>query len=611
MNAAARDLTAGDFLELAFREAQKGVDRFKRINQQLQIAKRMKFMVSRASSIKARLGAVVGKPEAVVKHVRKGGVKNAHELRRQINYLTVRAEGVLDIRDNGVTPLDADQVSDLIETWAEDFNGKTNYGYTRHMIVSFPEGTYPDAAHEAGLEFADRLFGSGDFGDTWDYLTVFHNDTDNPHVHIVVSNRGVEHGQWLAMGMSSEMNIDVQRAIQVEVAEEYGIELTATTRLERGLRQEVETDTWKVQAGMSVVESTPEVEVTARDMAADVMTLSIARMSDLFDERANAVKDRIEEFAIQLVESEEPMVSRMEHLLDQAHHFDDYGEPGDPSYVSPEVMSNLRRHIELGGSEETITPELKAQVIAHISEVRDNEQSHPYLSALADFVDDKEFQGSADYASASRRYEVYMQDTLGEGAYEDFQTQTKDLLQSIDKMEGLAREVDDPHLRVAMDIQIGELKGDVADLRTNDPDLQAFIIEDRRYSTMMGMGTAEMDVLDYPEADKWAAFRKEVTDTASSYGLDGEAFVARFGDHQNVTLGTTMGWRSDDILTATAHFQAQGLSDSHDRAEAVVDELHQLASSKIIAISEELSDVHARAMHPLLQGRGDDDGHSL
>ncbi|SMO83021.1 relaxase/mobilization nuclease domain-containing protein [Ruegeria faecimaris] len=611
MNAAAHGLTAGDFLELAFREAQKGVDHSKRISQQLQTAKRMKFMVSRASSIKARLGAVVGKPEAVVKHVRKGGVKNAHELRRQINYLTVRAEGVLDIRDNGVTPLDADQVSDLIETWAEDFNGKTNYGYTRHMIVSFPEGTYPDAAHEAGLEFADRLFGSGDFGDTWDYLTVFHNDTDNPHVHIVVNNRGVEHGQWLAMGMSSEMNIDVQRSIQVEVAEEYGIELTATTRLERGLRQEVETDTWKVQAGMSVVETTPDVEVTARDMAADVMTLSIARMSDLFDERANAIKDRIEEFAIKLVEGEEPMVSRMEHLLDQAHHFDDYGEPGDPSYVSPEVMSNLRRHIELGGSEETIAPELKAQVVAHISDVRDNEQSHLYLSALADIVDDKEFQGSADYAPASRRYDVYMQDTLGEGAYEDFQTQTNELLRSMDKMEGLAREVDDPHLRVAMDIQIGELKGDVADLRTNDPDLQAFIIEDRRYSTMMGMGTAEMDVLDYPEADKWAAIRKEVTDTASSYGLDGEAFVARFGDHQNVTLGTTMGWRSDDISTATAHFQAQGLSDSHDRAEAVVDELHQLASSKIIAISEELSDVHAHATHPLLQGHGDDDGHSL
>ncbi|WP_282121160.1 relaxase/mobilization nuclease domain-containing protein [Ruegeria atlantica] len=611
MNAAAHGLTAGDFLELAFREAQKGVDRSKRINQQLQTAKRMKFMVSRASSIKARLGAVLGKPEAVVKHVRKGGVNNAHELRRQINYLTVRAEGVLDIRDNGVTPLDADQVSDLIETWAEDFNGKTNYGYTRHMIVSFPEGTYPDAAHEAGLEFADRLFGSGDFGDTWDYLTVFHNDTDNPHVHIVVNNRGVERGQWLAMGMSSEMNIDVQRSIQVEVAEEYGIELTATTRVERGVRQEVETDTWKVQAGMSVVESTPEVEVMARDMAADVMTLSIARMSDLFDERANAVKDRIEEYAIMLVEGEEPMVSRMEHLLDQAHHFDDYGEPGDPSYVSPEVMSNLRRHIELGGSELTIAPELKAKVVAHISDVRDNEQSHPYLSALADIVDDKAFQASADYAPAARRYEVYMQDTLGEGAYEDFQTQTKDLLQSIDKMEGLAREVDDPHLRVAMDIQIGELKGDVADLRTNDPDLQAFIIEDRSYSTMMGTGTAEMDVLDYPEADKWAAIRNEVSDTASSYGLDGEAFVARFGDHQNVTLGTTMGWRSDDISTAAAHFQAQGLSDSHDRAEAVVDELHQLASSKIIAISEELSEVHAHATHPLLQGRGDDDGHSL
>ena len=101
MNAAAHDLTAGDFLELAFREAQRGVDRSKRINQQLQTAKRMKFMVSRASSIKARLGAVVGKPEAVVKHVRKGGVKNAHELRRQISKASELEEAIKAKRAGG------------------------------------------------------------------------------------------------------------------------------------------------------------------------------------------------------------------------------------------------------------------------------------------------------------------------------------------------------------------------------------------------------------------------------------------------------------------------------------------------------------------------------
>lgn len=609
MNVAARNLTAGDFLELAFREAQKGVDRSKQITQQLQVAKRMKFMISRASSIKARLGAVVGKPEAVVKHVRKGGVKNAHELRRQINYLTVRAEGLLDIRDNGVTPLDVHQVSDLIETWAEDFNGKTNFGYTRHMIVSFPEDTYPDAAHEAGLEFADRLFGSGDFGDTWDYLTVFHNDTDNPHVHIVVNNRGVEHGQWLAMGMSSDMNIDVQRAIQVEVAEGYGIELTATTRLERGLRQEVETDTWKVQAGLSLVESTPDVEATAHDMAGDVMTLSIARMSDLFDERANAISEKIEEFAIQLVEGDEPMGSRMEHLLDQAHHFDDYGEPGDPEYKSPELMRELRQHVELGGDEETISSDLKARVIQHIDAHQHIEQSGGTLSAMADIVDHKDYQASENYAPPAVRYDAYMRDTLGEDARDNWSKKSADILQSIEKMEGLAREVKDPHLRVSMDIQIGELKGDVANMRPNDPDLQAFIIEDRRYSALMD--TAEMDVLDYPQAAEWFEIRMDVTETATSYGLDGEAFIARFGDHHNVTLGTTMGWRSDDISTTAAHFNSQGLPDSYERAEAVVDELHQIASTRIIAISEELSEVHAHATHPLLEGRGDDDGHSL
>ncbi|WP_377194340.1 relaxase/mobilization nuclease domain-containing protein [Ruegeria meonggei] len=604
MTAPSLDLTVGDLFELAFREAQKGVDESKRISQQLQTAKRMKFMISRASSIEARLGAVVGKPEAVVKHVRKGGVKSARELRRQVNYLTVRAEGVLDIRDNGVTPLDADQVSDLIESWADDFNGKTNFGYTRHMIVSFPEGTYPDAAHHAGLEFADRVFGGGEFSDTWDYLTVFHNDTDNPHVHIVVNNRGVEHRQWLAMGMTSEMNIDRLRSIQVEVAEQFGIELAATTRLERGLRHEVPTDTWQVQAGMSVVESTPEIEAKARDAAADVMALSIARMSDLFDERANAISEKIEEFAIQLIEGDTPVVSKMEHLLDQAHHFDDYGEPDDPSYVSPELMKGLRQHVDLGGDLETIDPDLRTRVVDHIAQVRDNEQSHPHISALADIADYKDFQTSNDYVTGPSRYAQYMQDQLGEDVFVKLEEQTTDVLKSIESMEGLAHEVENPHLRASMDVRIGELKGEVADLRPYDADLQAFTIEDNRYTNTMS--AAELDALDPTEAEKWLAVREEIMETANSYGLNGDTFLARYNGHENVPLGTTMTWRSEDISTAAAHFSIQGVPDSYQRAEAVVGELHQVASRRVAEVVQEIAHVREQAAHT-----HEDDGHSL
>jgi hypothetical protein len=406
------------------------------------------------------------------------------------------------------------------------------------------------------------------------------------------------------MGMSSDMNIDAQRAIQVEVAEGYGIELTATTRLERGLRQEVETDTWKVQAGMSVVESTPEVEMKARDAAVDVMTLSIARMSDLFDERSNAVKQKIEEFAIQLVEGDTPMVSRLEHLLDQADHFDDYGAPGDPDYHSPALMQDLRQHLANGGDLETIDPDLKAQVVAHINEVRDKERSHPHVSALADIVDYKEFQASSDYNSASSRYVVYMEDQLGKDAFVKLDEQTSDILSSIENMEGLAQEVESPHLRASMEIQIGELKGDVADLRPYDPDLQAFIIEDNRYTN--SMSAAELDALDPTEAEKWLAVRKDIVDSATRYGLDGEAFLARFGDQDNVPLGTTMAWRSDDILTSAVHLKSMGVPDSYERAEASVGELHQIASTKVAEVVRKVAHVREQATHT-----HEDDGHSL
>ncbi len=604
MTTAALDLTAADLFELAFREAQKGIDQSRRVDVQLQTARRMKFLISRASSVKARLGAVFGKPEAVVKIVRKGGVKNAQELRRQINYLTVRAEGVLDIRDNGVMPLDADQVGDLIESWADGFSGKTNYGYTRHMIVSFPEGTYADAAHEAGLEFAERVFGSGDFGDTWDYLTVFHNDTENPHVHLVVNCRGVDHGHWLKTGMTSEMNIDRLRSIQVEVAEQFGIELGATTRLERGLRHEVETDTWKVQAGMSVVETTSDIETKARDAAGDVMALSIARMSDLFDVRANAVKEKIEEFAIQLIEGDAPVVSRLEYLLNQANHFDDYGEPGDPSYVSQPIMDALNEHHHSGADIETLDPDLKAQVIAHINEVRNDEQSHPHLSALADIVGDSDFQTSDDYVTASSRYVRYMQDHLGEDAFVTLQEQTTEILKSIDNMENLAREVEDPRLRAAMDVQIGELKGEVADLRPYDPDLQVFTIQDGRYTT--SLSAAQLDALDPTEAEKWLAVREEIVGSANGFGLDGNAFLARYNDHETVTLGTTMVWRLADISTAAAHLRDRGLPDSYQRAESVVGELHQVASRRIAEVVQEIVQVREQVAHSR-----EDDGHGL
>ena len=144
------DFTAAELIKEAFRgragrEAKTGAI--------AQAINRMRFTLGRSSSLKAQLGAVSGKPEAVVKNIRKGGVRSAKELRRQIKYLTDRDYGKEEILYNGKEAMSAKRVDDLISRWSERFEGRQNNGYTRHMIVSFPEGANPDAAREAGLQF--------------------------------------------------------------------------------------------------------------------------------------------------------------------------------------------------------------------------------------------------------------------------------------------------------------------------------------------------------------------------------------------------------------------------------------------------------------------------
>lgn len=203
-------------------------------------------------------------------------------------------------------------------------------------------------------------------------------------------------------------------------------------------------------------------------------------------------------------------------------------------------------------------------------------------------------------------------------SFETLDEQTKDIMESIKNMEDLANQVVDPHLRARMDAQIGELKGDVADLRPYDVDLQSFIIDDNRYTT--ALSADELDALEPSEATKWLSVREEIVETANSCGLDGDKFVARFNDHETLTLGTTMAWRGEDITAANAHFESQGIADSHERAESVISELHQIASSKVAEVVQDIlhtleETAHAReqATHTLDQNSHgiDDDGHDL
>ncbi|MEO1614170.1 MAG: relaxase/mobilization nuclease domain-containing protein, partial [Pseudomonadota bacterium] len=132
-------------------------------------------------------------------------------------------------------PVDAAEAAKMQVSWGMDKPGEARVAQTSHFVVSFPEGTDRDAAERAGRAWAEEMFESGRFGDQWDYYTAYHRDTAYPHIHVVVSRRGMENGDWLKVSNRGALNFDALREVQVEVSEREGIFLEASPRLARGV----------------------------------------------------------------------------------------------------------------------------------------------------------------------------------------------------------------------------------------------------------------------------------------------------------------------------------------------------------------------------------------
>lgn len=201
------------------------------------------------------LGALRGTPEAMVKVIRNGGARTAHGLKAQLAYLS--RGGDLPVYDAGVTgtgePMSKDEVAGKIDEWTARWFNKSKYGNTIHLVVSYPIGTSEDAAITAAEEFAETAFGSGDYGDTWDYVAAIHtqltdpdnqpggarehNPTKHPHMHLIINRRGLDNGQLLSTYKGSALNPDHMRTLQAEIANKHGIDMVATSRIARGLTE--------------------------------------------------------------------------------------------------------------------------------------------------------------------------------------------------------------------------------------------------------------------------------------------------------------------------------------------------------------------------------------
>lgn len=189
---------------------------------------------SRPNTSAGNFGAIRGAPQAVVKLIGKGGAGDRRGLKAQMTYLSRNGDVALNRSERFFgTEIEDGDIDGLAASWGMPKTGTAVR--TSHFIVSFPEGTDPAAAERAGRAWAVEMFESGRFGDTWDYYTAFHTDTRYPHIHVVASRRGLDHGTWLKVSGRSEIDFDVLREIQAEVASTEGIKLDATPRLSRGV----------------------------------------------------------------------------------------------------------------------------------------------------------------------------------------------------------------------------------------------------------------------------------------------------------------------------------------------------------------------------------------
>lgn len=177
--------------------------------------------------------AAQGASPAVFKMIRTGGCASRGQLSAQFSYLFSKSVDVHDSRGllDGEKRLTPEQIERAVSRWTDDWRGQMNAARTTHVIMSFPRGAKP--AHVsliAGEICKEKL------GGRFDYMVAVHTDSPNknPHAHIIVNRRGREPGDYFTLRQGTEYTYQAFKEAMVDHAARYGIQLEATTRLQRG-----------------------------------------------------------------------------------------------------------------------------------------------------------------------------------------------------------------------------------------------------------------------------------------------------------------------------------------------------------------------------------------
>lgn len=220
---------------------------------------------------------------AVLKKIAKGGTQDARSLKVQMNYLFSKAEAVFGNmveHDPEARSIDPETRGRIVADWSDAWTGTPKNGHTTHLLLSFPTHVRPAKAKLIAEAWAAEMFQSGEHQDEeWAYVAALHTDRAHPHVHIVVNNRGLMNDSWFYMAKDHVFNLTMMKHRMAEIAEEEGVYLDCSSRLERGIlsygssRGEIERARREGRAVVETARIGPALETALAEVRANAATL--------------------------------------------------------------------------------------------------------------------------------------------------------------------------------------------------------------------------------------------------------------------------------------------------------------------------------------------------
>ena len=187
---------------------------------------------------------LAGAPEVMVKITgwghSIGGLEGAkgnkvRSIEAHLKYITRHSKLEAETSD-GMTISDAAGLKDYMErVYHKEGKAPAKNRESLHVVLSMPSGTEPEAVRAGAREFLMNRF-----GDNHRFIFVLHTDTDNPHVHAVVQNRGFD-GRKLHY---EKGELQKMRQEFADSMNEQGVFADATPRSVRGVIEKSAIQSW-------------------------------------------------------------------------------------------------------------------------------------------------------------------------------------------------------------------------------------------------------------------------------------------------------------------------------------------------------------------------------